>query len=95
MSPRRSFATASLQAFSVVPARQGTQAQAGTVEQVDCAARLEDLSLRLVRESREAKMRRLDDLLAEICIHRDFDNPSLMHRRASEEFPSHRGIAAR
>ncbi len=33
-------------------------------------------------------MRRLDDLPAQICIHWNFDDASLMQRPASEEFPS-------
>ena len=76
-----------LELLPIAPARQGTDAQAGTVEQVDCAARLEYLSLRIVRESRETTMRRLDDLFAEIRVHRDFDDRS-PRLRASEEFPS-------
>ena len=70
----------------IVPARKCSDAKAGTVEQVDCTTRLEHLSLCLVCESREATMRRLDDLLAEIRVHRDFKN--LPRRFASEELPS-------
>ena len=72
----------------MVAARNQTHANPCAVEKVYCATRFKNLPSCLVCELGETEMRRLNDLPAQLVIHRNFDDVRRMQGFALEKLPT-------